>query len=109
MGFVFLYIQGVFIEHYHILDGKIIEIIIATAVTDKTSKWNAILDLCNKLKIKPEDVMTIGDSGNDYEMIKKAGIGVAMGNAFDEVKDVANCITDSINEDGFYNYIKNNI
>ena len=45
--------------------------------------------------------MAIGDSGNDYEMIKNSGIGVAMGNGFDEVKEVAKFITECDDEDGF--------
>ena len=45
--------------------------------------------------------MTIGDSGNDYEMIKNSGIGVCMENGFDEVKHVSDYVTKSIDEDGF--------
>ena len=44
--------------------------------------------------------MTFGDAGNDIHMIEYAGMGVAMGNAFDEIKEVANYITDSNEEDG---------
>lgn len=71
-----------------------------------TSKWNAIQYLCKTLNIDTNDVMTIGDSGNDYEMIKNAGLGVCMGNGFDEVKDVAQYVTSSIEEDGFYKALK---
>ena len=68
---------------------------------ETTSKWSAIKVLTEKLGIKDSEIMTVGDSGNDYEMIKKAGIGVAMGNGFDEVKKVANYITDFDYNDGF--------
>ena len=68
---------------------------------ETTSKWSAIKVLTEKLGIKDSEIMTVGDSGNDYEMIKKAGIGVAMGNGFDEVKEVANYITDFDYNDGF--------
>ncbi len=44
--------------------------------------------------------MAIGDSGNDYMMLKAAGIGVAMGNAEPEVKSAADFITRSNQEDG---------
>ena len=74
--------------------------------SDMTSKWNAIESLCDKLGIATDEVMTIGDSGNDYEMIKKAGLGVCMGNGFDEVKDVSDFVTESIENDGFYKAIK---
>ncbi len=66
----------------------------------ETSKWNAILNLIEGSGIKPEEVMAIGDQGNDISMITGAGLGVAMGNASDELKAVANVITGSIDEDG---------
>lgn len=68
---------------------------------ETTSKWAALKHLLEVTGIKEEEVMTIGDSGNDYEMIKRAGLGVAMGNAFDEVKDVAKYVTDYDDKDGF--------
>ena len=69
--------------------------------SDTTSKWEALKHLISHLGINKEEVMTIGDSGNDYEMIKKAGLGVAMGNAFDEVKEIARFVTAADDEDGF--------
>ena len=47
-----------------------------------------------------EDAIGIGDSGNDIDMIKACGIGVAMGNAEEEVKQAADFITDDIDADG---------
>ena len=47
-----------------------------------------------------EHTMAVGDSENDLSMINAAGIGVAMGNASDDVKAIANYITASNNEDG---------
>lgn len=44
--------------------------------------------------------MTFGDAGNDIHMIEYAGLGIAMENAFDEVKEVANYITKSNEDDG---------
>ena len=44
--------------------------------------------------------MAIGDSPNDSAMITVAGLGIAMGNAVDEVKKIADYITLSNNEDG---------
>ncbi len=46
-----------------------------TEITNKNvDKWEAIKFLINKLKIKKEDVVAIGDNINDYEMIKNAGL-----------------------------------
>ena len=44
--------------------------------------------------------MAFGDGGNDVPIIKEAGIGVAMGNAVDEVKQTADFVTRHIDEDG---------
>ena len=47
--------------------------------------------------------MAFGDGDNDIDMIKHAGIGVAMGNAIETLKKNADYITDDVNEDGLYN------
>lgn len=52
--------------------------------------------------IKKEEVMAFGDGENDIEMLQYAKIGVAMGNAGDDVKKAADYITDHIDEDGIY-------
>lgn len=56
--------------------------------------------LAKHLGVKQEEVITFGDAGNDLHMIEYAGLGVAMGNAFDEVKEAANYITDTNENDG---------
>jgi Cof subfamily protein (haloacid dehalogenase superfamily) len=50
--------------------------------------------------------MAFGDGGNDISIIKAAGVGVAMGNAGDDVKFVADYITTSVDEDGIANALK---
>lgn len=64
------------------------------------SKWNALQHLAAQWGIQPEEIMAVGDQGNDLSMIKNAGIGVAMGQAPDEVKQFANFVTAPIDEDG---------
>ena len=56
--------------------------------------------------IKQEEVMAIGDGENDVEMLKFAGLGVAMENASDYVKGFADVITTSNNNDGVANAIE---
>lgn len=64
------------------------------------NKWEAVKAVAASYGIKPEEVMCIGDSNNDVLMIKNAGIGVAVGNAKDSVKQHAKIVTASNNDDG---------
>lgn len=66
----------------------------------QADKGAALKHLAQHLGIKQEEVMAIGDNENDLPMIEFAGIGVAMGNATENVKKVANVITASNNEHG---------
>lgn len=52
--------------------------------------------------IKREEIMAFGDGENDIEMLQYAKIGIAMGNADNDVKKAADYITDHIDEDGIY-------
>ena len=50
--------------------------------------------------------MAFGDGGNDIDMLKHAGIGVAMGNAGENIKEIADYITTSVDDDGITNALK---
>lgn len=64
------------------------------------NKGDGLKFLCSYLNIFPENVMSIGDSGNDIEMLKFSGISVAMQNSMDKsVFEAAKFVTSS-NEDG---------
>lgn len=65
-----------------------------------SSKGNAVKHLAEMLGFKREEVMCIGDSENDLSMIKYAGIGVAMGNGLQLLKDAADYITATNEESG---------
>lgn len=65
-----------------------------------TSKGNAVRKLCEYYEIPREEVIAIGDNENDISMLEYAGLGVAMGNAEEKVKNIADYITTSNNEDG---------
>ncbi|WP_071395225.1 Cof-type HAD-IIB family hydrolase [Bacillus tuaregi] len=64
------------------------------------NKGNAIEKVCKQLNLSMEHVMAIGDSLNDMAMIKKSGLGIAMGNAQTVVKESADWVTAVNNEDG---------
>lgn len=69
-------------------------------VNKKASKGTALEALANRLGLTQDNVMAIGDRDNDLSMIKYAGLGVAMGNGIDEVKDAAKFTTKTNAEDG---------
>jgi hypothetical protein len=70
-------------------------------ITNNTvSKGKALLQLAEQMGIKQEETMACGDSGNDLDMIIKAGIGVAMANSEQTVLDAADYVTLSNDEDG---------
>ncbi|ANR75854.1 Cof-type HAD-IIB family hydrolase [Streptococcus sp. oral taxon 064] len=65
-----------------------------------TTKATALSRLAAILKIEPSEIMAMGDANNDIEMLQFAGLGIAMGNASDHVKSLANDVTTSNEEDG---------
>lgn len=72
-----------------------------TEITSKdVNKWYAIQKLAMNLDIKQEEIMTIGDNINDKEMIQNAGLGVIMQNSAPYMKEFANEVVSSNNEDG---------
>lgn len=72
-----------------------------------TSKGNAVSFLAKSLNINPSEVMCIGDSENDLSMINFAGIGVAMGNGLDILKEAADYVTDTNDNSGVSKAIEN--
>lgn len=71
--------------------------------TDKAESIKKYLDI---LGIRPEETLAIGDSYNDIDMIKNAGIGIAMGNSIKELKDVADYTTTDIDDNGLENALR---
>jgi Cof subfamily protein (haloacid dehalogenase superfamily) len=72
----------------------------------EASKLTALKYLLERLNVKREEAIAIGDHFNDREMIRYAGMGVAMGNAPDEVKAAADYVTDTNNHDGVFKAIQ---
>ncbi len=66
----------------------------------EVSKFKGIMAVADLFGIEENEVMSIGDAPNDLEMIAYAGVGVAMGNAQKVIKDAADFITLSNDEDG---------
>lgn len=66
----------------------------------ETSKGNAVKKLCELKDINPQNVIAIGDENLDISMIQYAGMGVAMGNAIEELKQAADFTTRTNDEAG---------
>lgn len=75
-------------------------------VAEGMDKTKGIEMFCRKLGISKEETMVFGDSFNDVRMVEWAGIGVAMGNAVPEVKNVASFVTEDIDRDGIFSALK---
>ena len=69
-------------------------------ITKGINKGLAISWLCERYSISTDEAIAIGDSENDIAMIQAAGLGVAMGNAMPKVKQAADYITDTNDNDG---------
>ena len=83
--------QFKFVEHVE----KVVEF-----VPKGTSKATGIAWLCDYLGVDCADTYAIGDSVNDLDMLTFVGHGIAMGNASQLAKDVAEYVTTDIHEDG---------
>lgn len=66
-------------------------------------KATGIEEICRYYGGSEADTIAFGDGGNDIPMIRKAAVGIAMGNARDEVKSQANIVTDTVDDDGICN------
>lgn len=66
----------------------------------EASKGQALLYLAGRFGIQPSEVIAIGDSYNDLDMMEAAGLAVAMGNSIKEVKKRADYVTSTNNEEG---------
>lgn len=84
-------------EKYHIIKTmpKLLEV-----MDKQCNKGHGVKVLAEHLGIKREEIICIGDQTNDMEMISYAGLGIAMGNAIDEVKNMASHVTDDNDNNG---------
>lgn len=65
-------------------------------------KGEGMQRVCRYYGMSMRDTVAFGDSMNDFQMIQAAGLGVAMGNACDELKEIADVVCESVQEDGVY-------
>ena len=72
----------------------------------EASKYCAVKFLQKYWGLREDEVLTIGDQNNDIALLKAGGIKVAMGNATDDLKNIADYITDTVENDGFVKAIE---
>ncbi|WDF67816.1 Cof-type HAD-IIB family hydrolase [Sphingobacterium oryzagri] len=70
------------------------------------SKQVGIDIFCKHFGIELSQTMAFGDGGNDITMLKHVAVGVAMGNANPEVKEIADYVTSDVDQDGIWNALK---
>ena len=71
-----------------------------------SGKGNAIKKILEHFNLSEEEAIAFGDGGNDVDMLQAVGTGVAMGNAAEKVKAVADEVCGSVDEDGIFHYLK---
>lgn len=80
------------VDHERVLEINAGQIDKSDGVKKLAAHWN----------LSMEEIMCFGDGANDVNFIKEAGIGIAMGNGCEAVKEVADFVTDAIDEDGVF-------
>ena len=70
------------------------------------SKAAGVAEVVDQLGLKPENVMVFGDGLNDIELFDYAGISIAMGVSHDNIKEKADYITKTLEEDGIFNALE---
>lgn len=73
------------------------------------SKAGGVKAVLNHLGLSERDAVCFGDSMNDYDMIKLAGTGVAMGNAISRLKNEADEVTDTVDNSGVAKWLNKNL
>ncbi len=75
-------------------------------VDQLVSKGRAVRQVAEMLDVSLENLIAFGDGENDSEIVAMAGVGVAMGNAMPQVREVADLVTKSNDDDGIYHALR---
>lgn len=97
-------------DEFHVITGTIPHLGRGSGeVTLKgVNKGTTITQLLDVLGLDASSALGIGDNSNDVEMLQLCGVGVAMGNATDEIKSHADQVTTSVLDDGIWNAFRRN-
>ena len=72
-------------------------------ILHRYAKAEGLKRLCEYYGMDLSQTVAFGDSMNDFEIVSRAGIGIAMGNSVEELKAAADYVTDPIDRDGVWN------
>ena len=75
-------------------------------MSPRAGKWSALAAVAARANVSPEEIIAVGDDTNDIEMIRCAGLGIAMGNSAPEVKGIADIVVRSNAEGGVVDAIE---
>jgi len=90
----------------HVMPGFFNQGYYCEVVPSRVSKWTGLRRLGGLLGISPAEICAVGDERNDVSMISAAGVGVAMGNACEELKQAADLVTGRHDEDGLVEVVE---
>jgi Cof subfamily protein (haloacid dehalogenase superfamily) len=82
------------------------DISVVEAFDPTVNKWQGVIHVAGMHGINPAEIVAAGDDVNDVPMIRNAGLGVAMGNASDEVKQSAKRVIGKNSEDGLAEFFE---
>ena len=85
-------------------DGKL-----GLIMNHKATKWEAIKIIANHFNISTDEIAAFGDDYNDISMLRGCGVGVAVANALDDVKAIADYICDTNDNDGIAIWLEENV
>jgi len=83
--------------------------VMGMVMSKRATKFKSIVSVCDALGISPSDVICFGDDNNDISMIEGCGVGVAMENAHVMVKEAADVVCLSNENDGVARWILDNL
>ncbi len=81
------------IYNAHIMENMVSAEAFLEIMNPKGTKWQSLLEYAGTIDIKPEEIIAIGDNNNDASMIRGAGLGIAMINGSESLKEIANIIS----------------
>ncbi|MCL2235031.1 MAG: HAD family hydrolase [Defluviitaleaceae bacterium] len=73
------------------------------------TKWHGVLAVAKHFSVNTAQIAAFGDDYNDIDMLQNCGMGIAMGNAIDDVKSVSDYICETNDDDGVAKWLTKNI